>query len=123
MTAANAVRSNAASTRTIRARLVGGLMTAILLVAVPAWAITAGEVLDKMSEDERFGYITGSVDTAMYLAAVQEKNNAKSECILNWYYGKNAAGPKQVIDMFRRYRDKPAIALIKVLIDRACPAK
>lgn len=120
---ANAIPSNAVSTRTVRARLVGGLMTAALLVAVPAWAITAADVLDRMSDDQRFGYITGAVDTAMYLAAVQEKNNAKSECILNWYYGKNATGPKQVIDTFRQYRDKPAIALIKVLIDRACPAR
>ncbi len=123
MTAAHAVRSNAASTRTVRARLIGGLMTAILLVAVPAWAITAGDVLDKMTEKERDGYITGAVDTAMYLASVQEKNNAKSECILNWFYAEKAPGPRQVISTFRQYRDKPAVALIKVLIDRACPAK
>lgn len=102
-------------------RFITGVIMAVLLAATPAFAITAGDVLDRMSADERGGYITGAIDTAIYLAAVQEKNNAKSECILNWYYGDKAKGPREVIATFERYKDKPAVALIKVLIDRACP--
>lgn len=104
-------------------RLVAVFTAAFLLAAVPAWAITAADVLDRMTEKERDGYITGAVDSAMYLASAQEKNDAKAECILNWFYGKNASGPKQVIDTFRRYRDKPAVALINVLINQTCRAK
>lgn len=96
------------------------LIAALLVLPVPALAITAGDVLDRMSGPERNGYITGAIDNAMYLAAVQEKNNPKSECILGWYYGKDAKGPQQVVAMFDRNRDRPAVALLKILIDRAC---
>lgn len=104
-------------------RLIAALATAFVLAAVPAWAITAADVLDKMSSDQRHGYLSGVVEMAMYLASTQEKNNAKSECILNWYFPKGAPGPQQIIDTFHQYRDKPAVGLIKVLIDRACKAK
>jgi hypothetical protein len=88
--------------------------------AVPVYAITAGDVLDRMGADQRSGYLTGAVDMAMYLASAQEKNNAKAECIMNWYYGKNGPGPRDVIATFDRYPDRPAIGLIKLLIDRHC---
>lgn len=104
-------------------RIACGTLAALLLAATPAFAITAGEVLDKMTRDERFGYITGAIDMAMYHASTLEKNNPKAECILNWYYGKDAPGPKQVLNMFDRNRERNAIALIQVLINRACPAK
>lgn len=115
------------TTRSVRKpatrRLIAAFTAAFLFAAVPAWAITAGDVLDRMTEQERFQFVNGSVEMAMYLASAQEKNDAKAECILNWFYGKNASGPKQVIDTFRRYRDKPAVALINVLINQTCRAK
>lgn len=104
-------------------RILGGTLIALLLTATPAFAVTAGDVLDKMSRDQRFGYITGALDMAMYKAATLEKDNAKAECILNWYYGKDAPGPKQVIVMFEGNRERNAIALLQVLINRACPVK
>ena len=106
----------------LRARI-AAFAIVITMTASPAWAVTAGDVLDRMTERERFGYITGAIDMAMFLAAVREQNDAKSECIVHWYYSQNAPGPKQVIDIFRQFRDKPAVALINVLIDRRCGSR
>jgi len=86
-----------------------------LLIASPAFAITAGDVLDRMTEKERGGYLSGAIEMAM--VAKPEK----SECILNWFYGSGAPGPKTVIATLERYRDKPAAAVINALINKNCP--
>jgi hypothetical protein len=57
---------------------------------------------------------------AMFAAAADQKNAQKSECILAWYYGKDAKGPQEVLAIFTRYRDKSAPGLISILINRAC---
>lgn len=102
-------------------RIAGGALAALLLAAAPAYAaITAGDVLDKMNRDEQHGYITGAIDMAAYLAYSVEKNPKKSECITNWYYGKGAPGPRDVVRNFERYRDKPAIGVLRVLMDTVC---
>lgn len=100
------------------------LLTGLLLVSVlaaPLGAITAGDVLDKMTEKEQFGYITGAVDTILYLAQADARGpSTRSECILKWFYGKGAPGLSQVRTMFASNRDKAAVGLIKILADRAC---
>lgn len=92
----------------------------VLMSAVPLWAITAGDVLDRMTEKERLGYIGGAVDMAIYSASTKEKNNPKAECIHAWFFEKDAKGPSEVIQTFSRYRDRQAVGLITVLIERAC---
>lgn len=101
------------------------LVIAIALTATvlnsPALAITAGEVLQRMTDRERFGYITGAVDLAIHLEQVSAKGpTARSNCIQNWYYGKDAPGPRQVVSMFSTNQERTAVGLIKILIDRAC---
>lgn len=111
------------TTRKAAIRTATAALLAMLMAATPAFAITAGEVLDKMTEKERFGYITGAVDMIMLTTATSEKNTAKAECILAWHYGEKAPGPRLIVETFGRYRDRNAVGLIKLLIDRACPAK
>ncbi len=98
---------------------------AILVAAltVPALAITAGDVLDRMKPDERNGYFDGAIEMAMYLAATQEKNDAKAECILNRFYRGDGSAHREAIATFERYKDKPAAGLLKLLIDRHCGSK
>jgi len=91
------------------------------LIATPVYAMTAGDVLDKMTEKERAGYLAGAVEMAMYLAATAGQAQ-KSECISGWYFGRDARGQAQIVAAFTRYKDKPAVALMNALISKACPA-
>jgi hypothetical protein len=97
------------------------IVLAGLAVATPIYAITAGDVLNRMTEKEQFGYISGAVDMLVYLEQVPTRGSTpKSACILNWYNGKDAKGPRQVVAMFDSYQDKSAVGLIKILAERAC---
>ena len=91
----------------------------IIVIAHPAFAVTAGDVLDKMTDNERGGYLNGAVEMAMY-NAVTQGNGKKSECILNWYYKSNGKGARDVVATFDKYKDKSAVMLIQALIDREC---
>lgn len=96
---------------------------AVLLAATPVFAINAGDVLDKMKDDERNAYFEGAIEMAMYLAAAQDKNPAKSECILNWYFNSKGKTAREIVGVFDQYKDKPAAALLTVLINRHCGSK
>jgi hypothetical protein len=93
--------------------------TTLLMIALPAFAVTAGDVLDRMTDKERGGYLSGAVEMAMYQAGLQG-NAKKSECILNWYYKSDGKGSRDVIATFDKYKDKSAVMLIQALIDREC---
>lgn len=91
------------------------------LASSPAMAITAGEVLDRMSEKEQLGYITGAVDMALYLEQVAVKGaTGRSKCILGWFYGPKSSGLRQVLALLEGNRDKTAVGLINIAITRAC---
>lgn len=99
-------------------RILAGTLFAIL-IAAPAFAVTAADVLDKMSADERQGYISGALEMAM-TAASNQGNGKKAECILNWYYKGDGSAAKTLIAALDRYRDKPASAVIGALLDKQC---
>ena len=91
----------------------------ILAIASPAFAITAGDVLDRMTDKERNGYFDGAIEMAMYTTGIQG-NGKKSECILNWYYKSAGKGARDIVATFDKYKDKQAVMLIQALIDREC---
>lgn len=98
-------------------RIFAGTLLA-LLIAIPAFAVTAGDVLDKMTDKERGGYLSGAVEMAIVLASNQG-NAKKAECITTWYYSTEGA-QKTVIAAFDRYKDKPAASVLAALINRQC---
>jgi hypothetical protein len=105
--------------RARRILLLAGVLVAILSPRLSA--ITGGDVLTKMTEKEQFGYITGAIDTMLYLEqAGAGGSTPRSRCILDWFCGKNSRAAGQIIATFNNYQDKPAIGLIKLLADRAC---
>jgi hypothetical protein len=106
----------------IRSRRITAGAMAILLAAVPAFAITGGDVIDRMNKDERAAYLEGAIEMAMWTASADEKNNAKAECIEKWYF-RNDATMRTIFATFEKYKDQPAIGLLRALINRACPAK
>jgi len=90
----------------------------LLALPSPAAAISAGDVVDKMGAKEQYGYITGAVDMVLFLYS-KNGQGEKAECGLNWFYN-GGGGPKEVIEVFHNYKDKPAIGLLYVLIERHC---
>lgn len=90
-------------------------------------AISAGDVLNRMGDQERVGYITGIVDTFLYTEQLPTKApTARSHCILSWFYGQEGRpgiGGAEVVSFFRRYPDQPPVGLISILIDRHCGTK
>jgi len=104
--------------RALRILLLTGVMVAV--VSPRLTAITGGEVL-KMTEKEQFGYITGAIDTMLYLEqAGAGGSTPRSRCILDWFYGKNSRAAGQIVATFNSYQDRPAVGLVKLLVDRAC---
>lgn len=100
---------------TTRATLLASLA---LFSAVPAWSITAGDVLDRMSPDERGGYLSGTVEMAAFLSSIQDKKE-RAECIVRWYF-KERKGTEQIMLALARFKDKQAMPVIHAVIKRAC---
>lgn len=101
----------------LKATLSAAALAGWFFLPSPAAAITAEDVLDKMSSDESTGYIYGSMETAAFLSHLQGKSE-RSECITDWYHDKG--GVKQIIDTLHRFKDRQAQPIIYALIKRAC---
>lgn len=111
--------------RTTLFRFVAATMLAVCL-AKPAFALTAGDVVDKMDSKQQHAYLWGAMEMTLYLVATQEKNNARAQCIANWYFegGKASAdAAAEILDVFHANKAKPAMALLQVVINRHCRAK
>ncbi|MFY0311165.1 hypothetical protein ACFMBG_14845 [Leisingera sp. D0M16] len=84
----------------------------------PALALTAGDVLDKMNADQRYGFISGAVDMASQLYA-EGGNREKGECALSWFFDGDD-GIRMIHDFFDAHKDKDAVGLLSILINRQC---
>lgn len=84
----------------------------------PAAALTAGDVLDKMNADQWTGFNSGAVDMASHLFAVEGKF-VKAKCALDWFF-RTEGSVKEVHAFYEAHRDKDAVALLNVLINRKC---
>jgi acetylornithine/succinyldiaminopimelate/putrescine aminotransferase len=82
----------------------------------PAAALTAGDVLDRMSTAEQTAYTFGSMEMAAFLAHAAG-NAARGRCIIDWY-GKG--GQAQIIGALASFRQEQAQPVIHTLIKRAC---
>lgn len=95
------------------------VLLALLLTAKPAVAITAKDVMEKMTEKERFGYVTGLVDMLSY-TAVLAGNRGRGECISKAFYGDKQVTWQHIFQTFGKFPDKAPEGLIVVLMNRAC---
>ena len=92
---------------------------ALCMFGTPALAfMSAGDYTDKMTREQRFGYMNGVLDMAIYQAA-QQKNKAKGQCIQDWYYRDETTSGK-VFEFLSSSKDLPAPALINISINREC---
>jgi hypothetical protein len=98
------------------------VLTAALLAGIfaagPAAAIDAADVMDKMNGDQRSSFLSGAVDMASYLYAVNG-NQGKSQCAVEWFF-RQKDSLREVHAFLDAHKDKDAVALVSILIDRHC---
>ena len=89
--------------------------------AGPTWALTADDVMNRMNEDQRFGYVAGVVSGLAQARWIADKPDAAgTTCINNWFFAEDSQRWPVIEDWFARNPDKPAAALLYVLIKRKC---
>lgn len=101
--------------------LIAATALGIVSLVCPASAITARDVLDRMSAPERQAYIWGIVDTLVYVErAAAHGATPHSDCLYAWYYGDDPPGPAQVLKVFAEYRNETPASLIISAADSTC---
>ena len=88
------------------------------LVTSEANALTAEDVMERMSQPERIGYIHGLVDMAAYQARL-DGNEELAQCIAAWFYDSDE-GPQTVWANLDAYSDHATEAILTLLIEREC---
>lgn len=95
-----------------------GTVAALVMATSNASAITARDVTDKMPKEERFGYLTGIVDTLSYQELLSG-NRERAMCISDAFY-KDQAGMEKIINALHAFPDKPPVAIVIVTMNKAC---
>jgi hypothetical protein len=97
------------------------LCSATILLAIasapnPAAALSAGDVIDKMSNAEQTAYMFGSAEMAAFLAHASG-NTTRAQCITDWFH---QHGVSQITQTMSAMKDRQAQPIIFTLIKRAC---
>lgn len=87
----------------------------LALCALPqsAYAFTAAEYLN-LTEQGRIGFMAGAIEMAAL-----DAGKGRGGCITDWYFESGKA-PMQIAQLFDQYKDKPAVVILKYLINEAC---
>jgi hypothetical protein len=104
--------------RSTTAVMFAASLLAGFIAARSAVAIDAGDVMGKMKPDERGGFIGGAVDMAAHLYAVAG-NRKKADCAVKWFFDDENA-LREVYKFFDEHKNKDAVGLIAIMIDRKC---
>jgi len=84
-------------------------------------ALPSEDVLSKMSQDRRHGYISGVVDGLADARWLTDRPNGTGmQCIYDWYYGGGTEKWALITQWLERHLDKPVDALMYVLINKEC---
>ncbi len=113
----------------IQTKLTGSLPVSGIILSMgfiasfagPLAALTADEVMNRMNEDQRFGYVAGVVSGLAQARWITDKpENAGTTCINNWFFGAESKPRPRIEEWFARHPEKPAAALLYVLIKQDC---
>lgn len=102
----------------VRFLTVATVLTALAFCAVPAHAITAGDVLDRMTAKERQGYISGAAEMLAHTLS-EAGQRKKSACVVKLYF-EGKQGREHLIAVFANHRDLPAVGMIQTIANRHC---
>ena len=89
-----------------------------LSITGDAGAITAGDVMEKMTDKERFGYLTGLVDMLSY-QHVLAGDRPRAQCVTAKFYDETDMQAR-IIATFARYPDKSPEGIVVLLMNKAC---
>lgn len=86
-----------------------------------AAALTADYVLNEMPAELKATYVAGLVDGFAFARWIADRpDDTGMKCIQDWYYGSGNQKWAQIEQWFARHPDKPADALLYVLIKKEC---
>ena len=94
------------------------LLITVAIGASPAMAITAEDVLEKMSKDQQFGYLTGLIDMLAYKELL-EGDKPYAQCLSDAFY-KDKTMSERIFSSLRAYPDKAPEGIIYLLMMKAC---
>jgi hypothetical protein len=95
-------------------------LLALALSASSAAALTGEDLMTKMGEDERNGYLTGAVEMAAFIAH-QQGDPERLSCIMDWFFG-GGSGPEEIVQALNHFKDRQAHPVLFVLMNRTCAA-
>lgn len=86
-----------------------------------AFALTAKEVLTKMSADERHAYKAGIVDGLAQARWLKDKPDSTGmQCTYDWFYKNGETSRANLLQLMERNPDKQMSGLIYVLVKKSC---
>ena len=90
----------------------------------PAKALTAEDVMKKMTQDQRSSFLLGVIEGLAFSRYVKDKPNTKGmECIHDWKYGpKGDTNTLRMLDLFDKRPKQPVVPLLYILIKQHCGA-
>jgi hypothetical protein len=106
--------------RTIKLAALTALAGLLTAHAVAAQALSPGEGFLKLSHEQRYYWINGSVLTLAHYVAADERNKAKGECITKWFLDKKDVRLKQIEDSIAMSPQESPTTIIFALLHRAC---
>lgn len=105
----------------LRSKVAIATVAALMASGTPANALSADDVLNKMTSDQQTAYVAGVVGGLAYSRFLQDRPDTNGmACINNWYYGSGTAKWDLIETWFARHLDKQAEPLLYVLIKREC---
>lgn len=86
-----------------------------------AAALTADDVMNKMTPDERTAYLAGAVEAFAQSRWITDKPNADGmRCIQDWFYARGEETRPDLYAFLSEHLEKPAPAMIYVMLKREC---
>lgn len=98
------------------------LAISIPVVSSPCAALTARDVTEKMTKDERSGYLSGLIDMRATMAGLSGDANLP-RCIHDAFYSKtggNADGWAKLYDAFAQFPAKDAPTIVYLIVKKTC---
>lgn len=92
--------------------------------AAPAKALTAEDVMKKMTKEQRSNFLLGVIEGLAFSRYIKDKPSTKGmKCIHDWQYGANSRkNTLRMFDLFDKRPKQPVVPLLWVLIKQDCGA-
>lgn len=95
-------------------------LASLSAVSAQAESFTAGTVMQKMEERERYAFVAGVVEGLAFARYKADGDSpAGMSCIYTWFYHEDGA-VETVYAAFRKFPDNTPVGVVSALIRRRC---